>query len=293
MPLPYPLPPAWKMQPALTRRWPALIWAAIAVALGATAIGANVAGDFGSGILQGALAGAVGAGVGVSYQRSGGERGVPLLLNAVVLSRARVRPPDSWIHFFHEAGPSKWLTAWFLCAGLVSSLSLGWSAVLVVNVGMAGLLWLVIPLLLGALILVFTGVVGLVQVVRNSTFSHRHVGLSLGRHGLIRYYLDDVDVWPWESIKRVKATGKTIDPTDGDFTAKIELVPTERPQDVLYDNYEITGYKSHAWLIYTAVRFWAEHPELREELGTTYAQRRIEGWRDEMVATTADSPQPS
>ena len=105
MTLPYRRPEAWKLHASqLVRRWPAVLWAVVAVALAGLMLTAVIRADIGWGILFTVLFGAIGAGLGVSYQRSGAERGVPLLINAVVLSRARVRPPDSWIHFFREAG---------------------------------------------------------------------------------------------------------------------------------------------------------------------------------------------
>jgi len=294
MALPYPRPQAWELHDTqLVRRWPAVLWAVIAAGFGVAMVVANVEGDVAGGIIRATLAGAVGAGVGVSYSRSGSEQGLPLLLNAVVLSRATVRPPDSWIHFFRDAGPSRWMTACFALAGVLSSTGLLWASVSAVQAGVGLILLLTIPLLLAALVLALAGGIAIVQVVRHASFGRRPIGISLGRHGLIRYYLDDVDVWPWESISRIEAVGKTIDKDNGDFTANLVIVPIEQPDDVTDTTYAIWGYQSHAWLIYTAARFWAEHPELRTELGTTYGQRRIEAWRDEMRATRAVSPQPT
>jgi hypothetical protein len=293
--LPYPLPEAWKLHDAqLVRRWPAVLWAVIAGGLAIAMTAANLRGDVAGGIIWAVLFGCVGAGLGVSYQRSGSEQGLPLLLNAVVLSRATVRPPDSWIHFFRETGPSRWMTACFALAGTISSTGLVCSSVSAVQAGVGLLLLLTIPLLFGALVLTLAGGIAIVQVVRHASFGRRPIGISLGRHGLIRYYLDDVDVWPWEAIAGIEATGKVVDKENGDFTANLVIVPTTMPADVSLTEYELWGYQSHAWLIYTAARFWAEHPELRSELGTTFGQQRIQAWRDEMAATTtAGSPRPS
>ena len=295
--LPYPLPEHWQLhETQLKRRWPAVIWVLVGVALSVAMVGANLSGAIGQGILLAASVGAVGAGLGVSYQRAGAERGLPQLMNAIVLTRATVRPPDSWIHFFSETGASRWLVASFSAGGLLSSTSLIWTCVLVVREGGAALWWwlLLVPLLLGALILALAGVIGIVQFVRHATFGHRHIGLSLGRSGLVRYYLDEVDVWPWEKIARIEATDKALDKENGDFSANLVIVPRgEQPADVTLSEYILDGYQSHAWLIYTAARFWAEHPELRSELGTIYAQRRIEGWRDAMTTPASTSAVPS
>ena len=296
MTLPYPLPENWRLhETQMKRRWPAVFWSIVAVGLGIAMFGANLRGDIGGGILFASLFGAIGAALGVAYSRSGAERGLPLLLNAIVLTRAKVRPPDSWVHFFSETGASRRLAVWFSSGGLLASASLIWTLVTTIVRGGANMWWLllVIPLLLGALILALAGVIAIVQFVRHASFGHRHIGLSLGRHGLVRYYLDEVDVWPWESIARIEASGKIIDKEYGDFSAQLVIIPTgELPPDVLLSEYGVDGYQSHAWLIYTAVRFWAEHPELRSELGTTYAQRRIEGWRDAMTTPASTSAVP-
>ena len=294
MALPYPLPEAWKLNDAqLVRRWPAVLWAFIATGLAITMVAANLGGDVAGGIIRSTLVGAVGAGLGVSYSRSGSEQGLPLLLNAVVLSRATVRPPDSWIHFFRETGPSRWMTACFAIAGTLSSVGLTWASISAVQAGVGLILLLTVPLLLGALVLTLAGGIAIVQVVRHASFGRRPIGISLGRHGLIRYYLDSVDVWPWQSIAAIKATGKVIDKENDDFTANLVIVPVEQPEDVTLNEYEVWGYQSHAWLIYTAARFWAEHPEHRTELVTTFGQQRIQAWRDEMAATRAGSSRPS
>ncbi len=151
---------------------------------------------------------------------------------------------------------------------------------------------LLVPLLLVALVLALAGIIAIAQSLRNATWGHRHIGLSLGRHGIVRYYLDEVDIWPWETIARVEAQGKPLDKETGDFSATLVLVPREHTAESMVNDIIIYGYQSHAWLIYTAARFWTEHPELRGELGTTFAQRRIEGWRDAMITppTTSDVP---
>ena len=296
MTLPYPLPGEWRLHESqLTRRWPAILWSLIAVALAGGMLAANLAAETGAAILLAFLFGAVGAGLGVSYQREGANRGMPHLINAVVLTRARVRPPDSWVHFFREAGPSRWLTTCFAATGILASASLVWTVLKVLAEGGAALWWLLlaVPLLLGALVLALAGVIAVVQFVRHASFGHRHIGISIGRHGLVRYYLDEVDVWPWDTIAGVEAVGKKLDAQTEDFSAHLVLTAHSLPADVIDNTYSIDGYQSHAWLIYTAVRFWAEHPELRSELGTTFAQRRIDAWRVQMIPAVSTGTQKS
>lgn len=292
-PLPYPLPEGWTVHPGrLVRRWPAWFWSAVALALVLAAGQAVLAGSIGWGILFTALFGAVGAGLGVAYERAGSERGLPRFINAVVLTRAVSRPPDSWIHFFRESGPSRWLTFWFAATGWLALASFVWLTVLVARVGGAALWWLalIIPLGLGALVLATAGTIAVAQRIRHSSFGRRPIGLSIGRSGVVWYYLDDVDIWPWEAIHAVRPSATVFDKAAGDFSAAIEIRSVQKPADVSQDEYILDRFESHAWLIYTAVRFWAEHPELRSELSTTFAQRRIESWRDAMLPRPARRP---
>ncbi|MGX5680999.1 hypothetical protein [Schumannella luteola] len=285
-PLPYPLPEGWTVHPGrLARRWPAWFWSAVALGLAVAAGWAVLAASIGWGILFAGLVGAVGAALGVAYQRAGSERGLPRFINAVVLTRAIVRPPDSWVHFFREAGPSRWLTFWFAASGWLALASFVALIVLAARAGGTALWWLalIIPLGLGALVLATAGTIAVVQRIRHSSFGRRPIGISIGRSGVVRYYLDDVDVWPWEAVRGVLPTATVFDKAAGDFSATVELRWAQKPADVSQDEYILDGFESHAWLIYTAIRFWAEHPELRSELSTTFAQRRIESWRDAML----------
>jgi hypothetical protein len=93
--LPYSLPDDWQLhETQLTRRWPVVVWSLIAVALAVAMAVANLENDVGSAILYASLFGGIVAALGVSYQRAGTERGLPHLINAIVLTRATVRPPD-------------------------------------------------------------------------------------------------------------------------------------------------------------------------------------------------------
>lgn len=291
--LPYALPAGWTVHSApVVRRWPAWFWSAVVLGLAIAAGNAVFRGEVGWSILFTALFGAGAAALGVSYQRAGSERGLPRMINAVVLTRARVRPPDSWIHFFREAGPTRWLTFWFAAGGWVSLAASVAIIVLIARASGAAFWWLLIavPLGLGALVLATAGTIAVAQRIRHSSFGRRPIGISIGRSGVVRYYLDDVDVWPWEAIRDVRPSSTVFDKSAGDFSAAIRLHSARKPAEVSQDEYILDGYESHAWLIYTAVRFWVDHPEMRHELSTTYAQRRIESWRDAMVQRRPQLP---
>lgn len=285
--LPYPLPDMWQMRAAKPLGpWAAGLWMLLAAALAAGAVAMLQRGDFLGGTLLTVIAACVTLGVAVTGKHAGAERGMPRLINAVVLTTARVRPADSWIHFFREARPGIRLIVGFTAAGLFASAAFTWAGVLAVASGGDAPLMLIalVPLVLAALVVALAGVLSAVIRWRHSSFGRRHIGLSIGRHGVSRYYLDEVDTWAWESITEVRATVSAVDKTNGSFMPGIVIAHAKDEDGLTEHKYTLDDYEAHAWLIYTALRFWAEHPESREELSTTFAQQRIAGWRDAMSA---------
>ncbi|MFB2554622.1 hypothetical protein [Herbiconiux liangxiaofengii] len=230
--LPYPLPPRWRIVAAKRARpWQGAFGAAVTLALAAVSFWAVARGDLAGAVIWSVMFAAVGLVTGVAFARSGDESGLPAMINSVALSKARVRPVDSWVHFFRRSGPSRWQTALFTLTGLGASAVLAWASVRALGAAPWALI-VTVPLLVGGLVVALAGSIAVLLRRRHSSFGRRPIGLSLGRHGLVYYYLGD--------------------------------------------------YQSQAWLIYTAVRFWHEHPDARSELSTTFAQRRVQHWRDAM-----------
>ena len=281
--LPYPLPPKWQVHAAKrTATWLVVFGATSTFALGAFAVWAAARGDQVGTIVWAFFFAAIGLVTGIAYERSGDEKALPAMINAIALSRAEVRPADSWIHFFSRSGPGRWQTAFFTTAGCGGSAMFAWASALAVMKAPWALI-ATIPLLLGCLVVVIASVMAVWLRWRHSSFGRRPIGISLGRHGLVYYYVDGVDEWPWESIARVRPSVTAVDESTGDFAPGLIIEPAAGAENDAND-YSLGGYQSHAWLIYTAVRYWSEHPDARGELSTTFAQRRIEGWRDAMRA---------
>lgn len=261
------------------RWWWVVLWLGIALGLATFAAVGFLQGDIGRGFVCTLLFGVIGVVLGVTYVRYGGERGMPQLLNAVVLTRALVRPPDSWIHFFREAGPGHWLTVSFTSVGALASAGCAWAAILVIVQGGDGVgtLFVIVPLFLVFLVIAAAGVAAMVLQWRAGKFGHRQSGLSVGRHGVIRYHLDNLDVWTWESIEQVRALTVGAVAETGDFIPKVALVRRAGEEEV---ELHLGGHHAHPWLIYLAMRFWHEHPEFRHELSTGAAQKRMQQWHD-------------
>lgn len=282
--LPYPLHPQWQMQAAKrTPVWMAALGAAATFVLGAFAFSAAARGDLQELIFWTLFFALTALATGVAFERTGSEEGIPAMINAIVLSRAVERPVDSWIHFFRRAGPSRWQTAFFLIAGVGASGLMVWASVLSFMTAPWALL-ATVPLLLGSLFVAFAGGMAVLLRWRHSSFARRPIGLSLGRHGLVYYYVNGTDEWPWESIGEVEASVGAVDESTGDFAPSLIIEPAVGAQ-IDRKDYGLDDYQAHPLLIYTAVRFWLEHPDARHELSTTFAQRRIEAWAKAMNAS--------
>lgn len=285
--VPYPLPDRW---PVSESRKPGR-WRIVVGVLVAAVLPVRVIIDLQEGhLLRAALLTAgfvmVTAVIAVLRESTGGERGLPHLVNAVALTRAVERPDDSWVHFFREKGPSLWLAAWFSVAGGVGSASVAVLTTAALTTDEAVLLALVVPMGLVTLGLLVAGVVGLVSWWRTRSFGRRSTGLSLGRTGVVRYYMDGTESFAWTDIRAVRATTRAADTRSGWSAPVLRLDTAARRDDMVLD---LEGYEACAWLIYAAVRYWAEHPEEREELSSTFAQRRIQRWANALARPSAPS----
>lgn len=194
------------------------------------------------------------------------KRRPPQLINANTLGRATVRPIDDWVHFYGEYTESVWTRIWMTLSGLGTAVLLA-IAMPGVLAAPGGLWWLIlfVPLLV---VCAWWGVYALMQKLldrKNSSFGRIPVGLAIGRNGIARYLIaGGITFVRWEHITAIEPLPhskiRVIDgrPEPLEFTAGVLL--------------------EHAPLIYNAIRFYWDHPELRSEVGTTIAQQRFESW---------------
>jgi len=273
--LPYPLPRNWQdrgMGPLpVTAITIMTVVAAGLLAFGVLrALGGDVLGTVLASVFYGALM------AGVSVSREGGRRRIrgPVLMNAVTLTRADSAPPDSWVHFFRE-GLASWTLGWaLLLGGVGSAVLLVMAGVRAIAVDAGGWLLLVVPLGLCAAILVLCGAIALIIAFRSASFARIPIGLSIGRSGISRYYVDTIESVRWEDIRAITAVAREDSDTEGSRSVLIER-EGEDPWRIGVDE-----YPTPPWVICCALRFWLEHPANRSELSSTFAQRRLEQWCD-------------
>lgn len=285
--MPYPLPAGWP----LTWSRPAsagaqVAWSVVAVASTAALAMTLVAGNITLGLVIAVPLLFLTATLGVVGERTGGQSAEPDFLNAVVLSRAVAPPPDSWVHLFRDGGVGVRTAVWFSATGGIGTVAFVWMGVEAVASGAGILLLLLVPLLLGALVFVLAGGLAVVSVARHRSFARIPMGFSLGRSGVTQHFLDDTTFVPWDDIRAVRADTAAPDARTG-YAAALVHVDTAAAQDVLTS--DLADAKQHPFLLYTALRHYAEHPADRAELSTTFGQRRMVAWRDAIVAAAKAS----
>lgn len=263
--LPYPAPEGWL--PDARYFSTSAIWTigGLTVVVGVGSALLTAAGSPGWGVALAVLFGML-ALAATAFGLFAVHRGPPQLINAVTLGRATKRPVDDWVHFCRERPVRVWGVLWLMLTGLGPAVLLGLAMPGVLSApGGVWWLFLFVPLLAICLVPIGAALLQLVLDAKNSSFGRIPVGLTLSRHGVARYLVAGGVRWvPWETISgieteehsRVRITRFGAEPLE--FTAGV--------------------FEQDAVLLYCAVRFYAEHPELRSELSTTVAQRRFEGW---------------
>lgn len=217
----------------------------------------------------------LGAGASLLGLRQPFGRKAPEFVDSVALTNAESMPPDSWVHFIRQRR-----------AGLLTLLAL-WSfavmlAVLVVAAVLAGidgrpqaLLGLVI-LLPAAAAMVTIAVHQSMGEFRLGSFGRRPVGLTVGRSGvaLIR---GGVPLYaPWSAIASIAALSMGGSSRSAPPMPMIELRLRGQETEVL--TLTPAGTDVHPWVVLAALSHYLDHPADRAELGTTFAQRRLESW---------------
>jgi len=190
----------------------------------------------------------------------------PQLINAVTLGRAAVRPVDDWVHFHRERPVRLWGRTWLMLSGLGTGVLLV-LALPGILAGPGGPWWLIlfIPLLLVCAVVGLFAVLQAALDAKNSSFGRIPVGVAVGRHGISRYYVaGGLHHVPWQSISAVEAMPHS--------RIRVEYGQAEPLE------FTAGVFDQHQTLIYCVLRFYVEHPELRDELGTTIAQKRFEAW---------------
>lgn len=280
--LPYPLPEGWRLERAKREPWWRIaLWMTV-FAYGSFRVFVHLQEDelgWALGLLV--VSGAAGFTAVGEFWLAGGERGRPHLVNAVALTRAVSPPRDSWVHLFRDGGIPTIVVVGLLIVSGVGAAGSTWGILASVTPG-DGNGWFLLgfgPLGLLGLLGIVCAVLVAVADHRVGSFGRIPTGIAIGPSGLMRLTLDDPSETAWTDIRGVEPAAVISIPASGDFVAAVTLRTTVGEEFV-----PVGGMDAHAWLVYTAIRFWVEHPELRSELGTTFGQQRMLDWHAAMHA---------
>lgn len=211
----------------------------------------------------------------------------PTLINAVTMMAGDDRAPIDWAHFFRKK-PEGVLgnLIWFL-TGTGGVLLCAITAVSRILRGESiGFMVFVIGVL--CIIVASVGGEGLVHGYRDRRWAEIPVGILLTRAGIAVRELDRFDIINWRDIVSVR-TGQPVEAIANPkrAVALVGQMPTAAMLTVTRnDGFEISqrldNYAESPWLVYTTVRFNYDNPELRKELTTSVAQRRMEEWNNQI-----------
>jgi len=217
------------------------------------------------------------------YARAPFAHGKPQMINAVTLTRARVAPPDSWVHFARERRTGVMLLIVFAVWGLVFAAA----TVAAVVIGVAGrpqaLLGAVITAVV-AIAFLYGAVRGVVAEYRLDSFGRRPVGIGFGPSGVALLRVSDPVYIPWDAIRSVSAD--VLTPRHGQKTLLVRLrVDPQRVKRVDADTrvsetvtLSPAALRMHPHVLWTALTVFHSEPDERAKLGTTYGQRLLEQW---------------
>ena len=216
------------------------------------------------------------------YARAPFGHGTPQMINAVTLTRARVAPPDSWVHFARERRTGVMLLIVFAVWGLVFAAT----TVAAVIIGVTGRPQALVGAVVTAVVAIaflYGAVRGVIAQYRLDSFGRRPVGISFGPSGVAVLRVSDPVYIPWDAIRSVQADVTT--PRRGDPMPLLRIHADPRRVRTA-DGDEVPGtitlspgdVRLHPHVLWTALRVFRDAPDERAKLGTTFGQQMLEEW---------------
>ncbi|GAB2467149.1 hypothetical protein GCM10027029_31870 [Conyzicola lurida] len=205
------------------------------------------------------------------WQPDNASRAPLVLVNAVAFSKGSKPPPDQWTHFA-KLRPVPWkLFTGFLAIALVCV----WG---IVNIFVqypdtwSDNLFFIGAMALGAGFFGWAVIKSVLSYPVRAGWPSLH-GLGIGESGIaLRLGGGDSDI-PWEAVTSVRAT---VTNELSDDKAHIPVLRIEHSGTAVDFNTQILG--ASPVVVYRALLYYWLNPASREELGTTVAQQRMDGW---------------
>ncbi|POH63894.1 hypothetical protein C3B61_13990 [Cryobacterium zongtaii] len=193
------------------------------------------------------------------------------LVNAFAFATSSTPPPDQWT-YFAKLRPVPWrpvagcAAIALVCVwGFFGTLELAGDEVVYTLIPLAGLL-------VGGLYFGWIAIMSVLSYSKRTGWPHLH-GAGIGESGIaFRFAGGDADV-PWDSVTSIRAVF-----TNADDPRKphIPVLRVEFDGSTVDLNTGILG--ANPRLLYSALTYYWKNPESRSELGTSLAQKRMEGW---------------
>jgi len=204
------------------------------------------------------------------------------LVNAVAFSAASTPPPDQWTHFA-KLRPVPWkMVAGFAAIALFCVWGI-YGTLTQYGDQIVDALFFVVLMGVGALFFGWAAIKSITSYRTRTGWPHLH-GLGLGTSG-IAYRLagGDSDV-PWDAVTSIRAmlTNELNPAKPGIPVLRVQYAGSQ--VDL---NTQILG--ANPVVLYWALVYYWTNPASRSELGTTVAQKRMDGW---LAQVTGAGPGP-
>ncbi|MFS0866520.1 hypothetical protein AB3M83_04180 [Microbacterium sp. 179-B 1A2 NHS] len=206
------------------------------------------------------------------------HRGASAHADPVIVAAAGADTAGSRAHLFRERTPRVWLAASSTVAGAAAATLFGAPSLLVRD-SAGWLLLFFLPAALAGLLLLVTGVRAFVSIWRRRSSARSRLGVILDPRGITWHHRGGTERVAWTDVRAVRPAvhATTAHRSEGQPWVHLDLAA--RPDPVTLNLDTLAG---PPWLVYTAVRYWVDHPDDRAELGTASADRRMAAWRQAM-----------
>jgi len=222
------------------------------------------------------------------WTNKGSTRDPFRLVNSYAFSKSATALPDQWMHFAKLRALDRKMMAVYLGIALVFTYAFFAMIPVAHAEGHFPSAWIYLAVIAGFALLFWFYVVRAI-VIRRTRSAWPHVdGLGIGPSGIAIRAGDEVVDIPWASVSSIHATFTALnDPNPKAAHHPVLLISYAGVRDdgspgVLTRQVGVEYMGTSPRLLSWALLFYWKSPEFHDELGTTVAQKRLDGWHAQL-----------
>ena len=206
------------------------------------------------------------------------------LVNSYAFSKSATRLPDQWMHFAKLRALDRKMMAVYSGIALVFTYAFFAMIPVAHAEGHFPSAWIYLSVIAGFALFFWFHIVRAL-VIRRTRSAWPHIdGLGIGPSGIAIRAGEDVADIPWASVSSINATFTALkDPNPKAAHHPVLLISYAGTREdgssgVLTRQVGVEYMGTSPRLLYWALVFYSVSPELRNELGTTVGQKRLDDW---------------